>query len=83
MDNRTFAIQIGAASIIGFGVMFWLFAVAYSGDIVSFTRAPQQIWQFVCGIPSQNSLTVPLLLSIGTIAVISGSGTLWWQRQHR
>ena len=82
MDNRTFALQIGAASIIGFGVMFWLFAVAYSGDIASFARAPQQIGQFVCGIPSQNSLTVPLLLSIGTIAVISGSGALWWQRRH-
>ena len=82
MDNRTFAIQIGAASIIGFGVMFWIFAAAYSGDVASVLQAPQQIWQFVCGIPSQNSLTVPLLLSIGTIEVISGSGALWWQHRH-
>jgi len=81
MDNRIFAIQIGAASIIGFGVMFCIFAAAYSGDIASFAQAPQQIWQFVCGIPSQNSLTIPLLLSIGTVAIVAGCGTLWWQRR--
>jgi hypothetical protein len=81
MDNRIFAIQIGAASIIGFGVMFWIFAIAYSGDVASVMQAPQQIWQFVCGIPSQNSLTIPLLLSIGTVAIVAGCGTLWWQRR--
>jgi hypothetical protein len=82
MDTKKLAIQIGAASIISFGLIFWLFAIAYSGDVASVLQAPQQIWQFVCGIPSQNSLTVPVLLSIGTIAVISGSGALWWQSRH-
>lgn len=82
MDTSKFALQIGAASLIGFGGVFWIFAIAYSGDIASISQAPQQIWQFVCGIPSKNSLTVPLLLSIGTIAVISGSGALWWQSRR-
>jgi hypothetical protein len=81
MDTNKFALQIGAASIIGFGVMFWIFAVAYSGDIASISQAPQQIWQFVCGIPPQNSMTVPLLLSIGTLAIMTGCGALWWQRR--
>lgn len=83
MNNRAFAIQIGAASIIGFGMMFWVIAVAYSGDIASIAQTPQQIWQFVCGIPSQSSLTVPLLLSIGTVAMVAGCGTLWWQSRRR
>ncbi len=82
MDNRTFAIQIVAAGIIGFGIMFWIIAIAYSGDIASIAQTPQQIWQFVCGIPPKNSMTVPLLLSIGTIAMLSGSGALWWQSRH-
>jgi len=82
MDTKKLAIQIGAASIISFGLIFWVFAIAYSGDIGSVVQAPQQIWQFVCGIPPKNSMTVPLLLSIGTIAILSGSGALWWQRRR-
>lgn len=82
MDTKKLAIQIGAASIISFGLIFWVFAIAYSGDIASVVQAPQQIWQFVCGIPPKNSMTVPLLLSIGTIAILSGSGALWWQRRR-
>ena len=82
MDTKKLAIQIGAAGIIGFGVIFWVFAISYSGDITNIAQAPQQIWQFVCGIPPQNSMTVPLLLSIGTIAMLSGSGALWWQSRR-
>jgi len=82
MDTKKLAIQIGAAGIIGFGVIFWVFAFAYSGDITNIAQAPQQIWQFVCGIPPKNSMTVPLLLSIGTIAMLSGSGALWWQSRR-
>ena len=82
MDTKKLAIQIGAASIISFGLIFWVFAIAYSGDVASVVQAPQQIWQFVCGIPPKNSMTVPLLLSIGTIAILSGSGALWWQRRR-
>jgi hypothetical protein len=82
MDTKKLAIQIGAASIVSFGLIFWVFAIAYSGDVASVVQAPLQIWQFVCGIPPKNSMTVPLLLSIGTIAILSGSGALWWQSRR-
>jgi hypothetical protein len=79
--QKLFLLTMITAMIAGFGLMFVLIAIAYTRDIASIMRTPTLIWQYVCGIPVNSSMTVPLLVSIGGICLLGASSLWWWLRR--
>jgi hypothetical protein len=70
--------QIGAGTLIGFGVIFILIALAYFQDLEAIAATPSLVWQFVCGIPVNDGVTGPLMISFGTIVTLIGTGIWVW-----
>lgn len=70
--------QIGAGTLIGFGVIFILIALAYFQDLEAIVATPSLVWQFVCGIPVDDGVTGPLMISFGTIVTLIGTGIWVW-----
>ena len=81
--QKQFWLTIITSMIAGFGLMFVLVAVAYARDIASIMRTPTLIWQYVCGIPVNSSMTVPLLTSIGALCILGAGMTWWWVQRVR
>jgi hypothetical protein len=48
---------------------------AYVQDIALLREVPQAVWLFVCGVPTDNAMVLPLLIGFGIIALLTG-GTL-------
>jgi hypothetical protein len=70
--------QMGAGTLIGFGVMFVLMAFAYFQDLAAVAATPSLVWQFVCGIPVDDGITGPLMITFGTIITAIGIGAWFW-----
>lgn len=77
---------IATVSLISFGIMMTIFALAYTKDIQTLARAPEMIWAFICGQPNEGGATLPLLLTASAMALIGGfasGGIGWWSaRRH-
>jgi hypothetical protein len=74
--------QIGAGTLIGFGSIFILMALAYFHDLAAIAATPSLVWQFVCGIPVEDGLTGPLMMTFGAITVVAGIGAWFWPSKN-
>jgi hypothetical protein len=74
--------QIGAGTLIGFGSIFILMALAYFHDLAAIASTPSLVWQFVCGIPVEDGLTGPLMITFGTITVVAGISIWFWPNKN-
>ncbi len=74
-----------AGVFFGFGVTLLIIAGAYVRDLAILQNAPQAVWQFVCGVPTDDAMAFPLLVGFGFIAILSGGGLLLvqWLRRVR
>ncbi|MGB7342166.1 MAG: hypothetical protein WBC91_24935 [Phototrophicaceae bacterium] len=66
------------------GLMF-LFAATFIKDLQTLRAVPDALWNFLCGTPSDNNITLPLLLTIGIVCTgISGGLQVWrWRISQR
>lgn len=74
--------QIAAGTLIGFGVIFVLIAMAYFQDLAAIAATPSIVWQFVCGAPAQDNTTGPLMITFGTITCAIGIGVWCWPNKR-
>lgn len=68
-----------------FGIMMLIFSFALSKDLNLLRDAPGMVWAFICGAPSPNGPALPLLLTLGTMAMLGGviaSGWHWWKTRQ-
>lgn len=70
--------QIAAGTLIGFGIIFILIAMAYFQDLAAIAATPSIVWQFVCGAPVQDNTTGPLMITFGSITALAGIGAWFW-----
>lgn len=70
--------QIAAGTLIGFGIIFILIAMAYFQDLAAIATTPSIVWQFVCGAPVQDNTTGPLMISFGALTALIGIGAWCW-----
>ena len=70
--------HVAGAALIGFGVMVLLLSSAYAEDQEALRRVPETVWLFVCGgLPASDpTLTLPLLIGGGALALLLGAGLL-------
>ncbi len=75
-----------AATLFGFGIMMLLISSAYVRDLDTLQRVPEAVWQFVCGIPSENPIIFPMLITMGGGSIIIGAVLLvvnHWIKKRR
>jgi hypothetical protein len=63
------AISIG---LISFGLTMLLLSAAYLKDLALLTEAPMLLWSALCGRPSADPLTLPVLITMSGTAVLLG-----------
>ena len=84
-SNHEILIVPLAAFLISFGMTLFVFGAAYAKDVNTLTKAPEMIWAFICGRPGKFGVILPLLLTLGTMGVLTGSGVFgwaWWRARR-
>ena len=83
-DGGDLKLMIAIAMSISFGITLLMFSVAYARDLSLLARAPERGWAFSCGAPNEGGVVLPLLLTIGSMALIVGIGLGGWSwLRHR
>lgn len=63
---------IAASMAFGFSAMMFLMSIAYIKDLETLKSTPEAVWLFVCGVPTDNPIILPILLLIGGGGVVIG-----------
>lgn len=71
-----------AVGLMGFGITVLLMSVFYIHDLALLREIPDMIWQFICGVPSDNPTTFPLLISTGILTLMGGTVLLIVHQLH-
>lgn len=71
-DDRQFVLLFAAVMVLAIGVMMLIFSSAYVKDVQTLRNAPSAVWNFICGTPIDNNVTLPLLLTIAIVCFVSG-----------
>ena len=67
-----FALTATGIGLVSFGVTMLALSAAYVKDLTLLTDAPIILWSALCGQPSDNPLTLPLLVTLSGVALIAG-----------
>lgn len=78
--SKEFKLQIAGYMLVGFSVTVLFLSTAYIKDIETLQQIPELVWGFICGVPNQSDTTLPLLLTISTLALLGGIGLLGFGR---
>lgn len=62
--------------LIGFGIMMVLISLSYLQDLQKLKQAPEAVWLFVCGVPTEDPATFPLLLASGVLSLVIAGALL-------
>lgn len=60
------------------GVMLFLFSLALLEDLATLSKAPELVWAFICGAPSDEGPALPLMLTLTTLAIGGGIALSGW-----
>lgn len=74
---------VAVALLFSFGVTMLVFSAAYARDVLTLLRAPEMIWAFICGQPDPGGPVLPLMLTLGTLALLVGVVVAVWARLRR
>lgn len=64
--------------LISFGITMLVFSMAYVQDMALLARAPELVWAFICGQPTEEGIALPILLLLSSITITGGLGLLAW-----
>lgn len=70
--KTSFAMTFSSVAMISFGLTMLLMSVIYTRDLSLLVNAPLAIWSVVCGQPSNDPLTLPLLVTLSGTALLAG-----------
>jgi hypothetical protein len=83
--ERKSLLPVAAAALLSFGVTLMLMSAAYIRDLEYLRQVPGMVWSFLCGVPTENGVALPAMLSSGTVALLIGGGIIgwyWWRRRQ-
>lgn len=66
-------------------VVLFVMSLALMEDISTLSKAPELVWAFICGAPSETGPALPLMLTLTTLAFLGGIAILvWhiWKQRH-
>jgi hypothetical protein len=80
VPQDVFITQMVIIFLIATGITLLLFSVAYIRDLQTLRNVPDAIWDALCGRPTDDGITLPLLLTSSTLMFITAGGLAVWQR---
>ena len=66
-NDRDFMFLFAAIMLFVIATMMLVFSSAYIKDVQTLRNAPGAVWNFICGKPLDNNITLPLLLTISIV----------------
>lgn len=79
-------LSVITAILAGFGVTMLLISGAYIRDLETLQSTPQAVWLFICGVPTEEPIIFPLLVTLGGGALLVVAllvGVMLWRGQRR
>jgi hypothetical protein len=80
IPQDVFVTQMVIVFLIATGATLLLFSVAYIRDLETLRNVPSAIWDALCGRPTDDGITLPLLLTMSSLMFIAAGGLAVWQR---
>jgi lysylphosphatidylglycerol synthetase-like protein (DUF2156 family) len=74
---------ITSAMFLGFGTTLLIISMAYARDLATLARVPEAVWLFVCGVPTEDPMVLPLMISLSVVALVVGGGLVFWSRRGK
>ncbi len=65
----------------GFGITLLVISLAYMRDLATLRQAPEAVWLFICGVPTDNPAISPLMLVLSVAGLLLAGvlmGVKWW-----
>lgn len=78
-ENKRFYILAGMIFFVVIGAIMLLFAVTFINDMQTLRNVPDALWNFICGTPTDNNVTLPLLLTISIVCFGVSVGLQIWR----
>ena len=80
VPQDVFVMQVVIIFLVAMGTTLLLFSTAYLRDLETLRTVPNAIWDALCGRPTDDGITLPLLLTSSTLMFIVAGGLAVWQR---
>lgn len=71
-DTQSFIVLLIGALLIGFGTTMLLISLTYVQDVAMLRQTPEAVWLFICGVPTENPLVFPALITFGVPTLLIG-----------
>ena len=71
-NKSSFVLATIAIGLLFFGLTLLLLSLAYARDLTLILNSPFEVWSALCGRPSDNPLTLPVLVCTSVLAVMLG-----------
>jgi hypothetical protein len=72
LQRSGFALTMLCVALTSFGLTMLLMSVIYMRDLAFLVNAPLVVWSAICGQPSNDPLTLPILVTLGSAALLIG-----------
>lgn len=70
--RHSFALTAIGVGLVSFALTMLLLSASYVKDLALLTEAPVLLWSALCGQPSADPLTLPLLVTMSALALLVG-----------
>lgn len=74
-------VSIVAAMLLGFGVTLLGISAAYVRDLETLQRIPESVWLFVCGVPTEDPVVLPLMITLSIVAMVLAGGVIFLDKK--
>ncbi len=81
--DHDLAVTVAMALLISFGVTLFAFSLIYVRDLRTLQELPELVWAFVCGVPKDDQVTLPILVLLSAGSFAAALGVWGWRKLRR
>jgi hypothetical protein len=74
---------LAVVGLLSFGLTMLGFSLLYVRDLQTLSELPDMIWAFICGVPSENGVVLPLLILMSTVSIFIAAALWGWHWLHK
>ena len=74
--QSNFVISLIAIGLAFFGLTLLALSFAYARDLTAISNVPFEVWSVLCGRPTDNPMTLPILVCVSVFSILIGGAML-------
>jgi len=82
-QSMSLGMLLAVVGLLSFGVTMLGFSLIYVRDLQTLRQVPDMIWAFICGVPSENGVVLPLLILMSTLSIFVAAALWGWHWLHK